>query len=458
MANKYIRHGETYCGDGTTSAAATSNGGVGAWNTIAILTGTAPAYGALAGGDKVFIRSKDATDTDITITGSTALSFGSTAATLVNNIDWIIDDGTVWVGVVGTVTYSTTNTFTFRGDNRVTAAQNKLVCRVNTASPTPSNKYVECYGICEGVFFDFSLKTSTSNCNFSINGGALIRPKIKYGRMGSLLFYVNATLSISDLDLELTYPAGEGVIFAHQGVGVLVSLIGGRIYGSGAVSGCSLFSGDAGFFNCQMIGLTYPKTMAMRNTPTTLYIGFTVRGIGADGGAGAILIEPWGLATSRNDGNYPVLGATLPDGDNTPWSWWLYPSAVTKAPAQQMALKLAQYYTGVAETKTITVNLLVADTFNYDKSNLWLDLSYIDNATGESRGITSRMASGSLDTSTAGWSATTYGAVTLLKRKIDITTPTAVKPGTMITGVLRSTVKSVTTSDILFVDPYMGVS
>lgn len=456
MANKYLRHGETFCGDGTTSAAATSNGGVGAWNTIAILTGTAPAYGALAGGDKVFIRSKDATDTDITITGSTALSFGSTAATLANNIDWIIDDGTVWVGVVGTVTYSTTNTFTFRANNRVTAAQNKLVCKVNTASPPPSNNYVDCYGICEGVFFDFSLKTSTSNSNIAISG-AMVRPHIKYNRMGSALFWLTASAVIQDLDLELMYPAGEGVVFSKQSQVISFSLLGGKIYGSGAISGCSLFGGDSGFFDCRMIGMTYPKTMAMRNTPTTLYVGWSVSGIGADGGAGATLIEAWGMASSRNDGNYPVLSATLPDGSGTPWSWWLYPAAVTNAPTQQMALKLAQYYTGSAEAKTITVNMLIADTMTHDKSTLWLDLSYIDNTTGVSKALTSRLESGSLDTSTAGWSSTTYGPVTLLKRKIELETPTAVKPGTMITAVLRSTVKSATTSDILFVDPYIGV-
>lgn len=68
MANKYIIHGATFNGDGTSSAEATSNGGVGAWNTITYFEGTAPAYGTLAAGDVVYIRSKDAGGSNITRT------------------------------------------------------------------------------------------------------------------------------------------------------------------------------------------------------------------------------------------------------------------------------------------------------------------------------------------------------------------------------------------------------
>ena len=58
MADKFLRHGETFCGDGTASNAAASAGAVGAWNDINVFEGTAPASGALADGDVVYIRSK----------------------------------------------------------------------------------------------------------------------------------------------------------------------------------------------------------------------------------------------------------------------------------------------------------------------------------------------------------------------------------------------------------------
>ena len=43
MPNKYIIHGATYNGNGTSSAEATSNGGVGAWNNINVFEGPAVA-------------------------------------------------------------------------------------------------------------------------------------------------------------------------------------------------------------------------------------------------------------------------------------------------------------------------------------------------------------------------------------------------------------------------------
>ncbi len=39
MANKYIIHGATYNGDGTTSSEAASDGAAGAWNTLTYFEG-----------------------------------------------------------------------------------------------------------------------------------------------------------------------------------------------------------------------------------------------------------------------------------------------------------------------------------------------------------------------------------------------------------------------------------
>lgn len=82
MANKYIVHGATYCGDGTSPNMATADGGVGAWNNINIFEGTAPPYGSLAAGDTVYIRPKDASGNDMTgtISGpSVSFSYAWTA-------------------------------------------------------------------------------------------------------------------------------------------------------------------------------------------------------------------------------------------------------------------------------------------------------------------------------------------------------------------------------------------
>ena len=97
MANKYIIHGATFCGDGTSNALAASNGAVGAWDNINILEGVAPAYGtAVAAGDIVFIRSKTAVGADITRTLTATVTLGSAAATTANWVTWVLDNGSLW--------------------------------------------------------------------------------------------------------------------------------------------------------------------------------------------------------------------------------------------------------------------------------------------------------------------------------------------------------------------------
>ena len=84
MANKYLIHGATYNGNGTSSAEATVDGGVGAWNSLNVFDaiGT-PNYGggSLLAGDTVFIRSKDASGNNLVRTLSATATLGSAAAT-----------------------------------------------------------------------------------------------------------------------------------------------------------------------------------------------------------------------------------------------------------------------------------------------------------------------------------------------------------------------------------------
>ena len=111
MPNKYIRHGETFNGNGTSPDAATVDGGAGAWNNINVFTNaTAPNYGggALVGGDVVNIRSLDKVGSPIAVSSAIALSLGSTAGTDLLPITWNFDNGVIWPGVSGQVTVTTT--------------------------------------------------------------------------------------------------------------------------------------------------------------------------------------------------------------------------------------------------------------------------------------------------------------------------------------------------------------
>ena len=125
---------------------------------------------------------------------------------------------------------------------------------------------------------------------------------------------------------------------------------------------------------------------------------------------------------------------------------------------------MCQYFTDSAGTREITVNLLIATTLtNVSKRSVWMTVDYIDNATGLKKSLNTRdYLAAALDASTANWTATTYGAASLLKRKLSVVTPTAIKPNTPITVVLWSTVKAASTTDelgdIMFLDPEFSVN
>lgn len=466
MANKYIRHGATYNGDGTTYALAASNGAAGAWNTNTIMTGTTPAYGALVAGDTVIIRSKDEAGADMTISNASAgANVGSASGTATAPITWILDNGTVWAGINGTLTYSTTSQFNVRVNNVFKSAQDKLIWLLNTASPSTYNSFFNILGVLENSKLDLSAKTNTAAVGIAVSGGALVNPTIKAGRLGlatNFLFYASASsiFSLINPDIELTYNPGtngEGVIFNRASTGMLLLRVtGGRLYGVGAKTGCSLLGGPVDGFDAQFIGFEFPKTMgltAVFDKPWSIY------GLGSDGGAGGFLQEYWGLADSRDDGNYPVLDATLPTSTGTDkWSWKLYPANTSPFnPSSTMKMSFGKFFTGAAATKTLTAYLLISDTLSYSKETLWIDVIYTDDTTGEQKYISSK-TTGELDTSTAGWSATTYGAINFVKKQVSITTPTTVKQDTLVSVILRGTVKSVTSDDILFVDPDVGIA
>ena len=177
---------------------------------------------------------------------------------------------------------------------------------------------------------------------------------------------------------------------------------------------------------------------------------------------GAVLSDRWGFADSRDDNNYPKLNTTLPDTVDTVWSWKLCPTETSEQFPLQMPM--SQYFTDTAGTREITVNLLIATTLiNVSKQSIWMTIDYTDNATGLKKSIHTRdYLAGALDVSTANWTATTYGAASLLKRKLSVVTPTAIKPNTPITVVLWSTVKAASTTDelgdIMFLCPEFSVN
>lgn len=63
-----------------------------------------------------------------------------------------------------------------------------------------------------------------------------------------------------------------------------------------------------------------------------------------------------------------------------------------------MRLTTTKLYVDSAASRTVTQEILVADTMAPNKKTLWITVEYIDNATGLPKHISTRDFSGALDT------------------------------------------------------------
>jgi hypothetical protein len=475
MPDKFIIHGATFNGNGTTSAAATSNGGVGAWNSINVLEGTAPAFGTLAAGDTVYIRSKDAAGADITRTMTASISLGNAAATAVAYINWVLDNGAVWPGVDGTLTYTNASgwTLTVRIYNRVVSRRKSaLVIRNTSVNQGAGMTLLSLLGDLFNPRLDWSSKTGSGECIAVALGdnSHLESADVLWGAVGGSpgdtrgLFAMasNSTGKVTLVDPVITLSnATVGMPLFFSGGGSArnqITVLGGEIKGPGATTGQPLYRPQNPACRFRSIGLRIPRTVdvVLPSVIGTLVSPGEVELIGCDDGVGGHIEREWGYATSRTDSNPPTLNATLPDASASPWSWRVYPKTVSNI--NPMALTSVKMFTGAAAVKTITQEVLVADTMAPNKGTLWITVEYTDNATGVAMHATTRDWAGTaLDASTAGWSATVWGAVSFNKRKLELATPTAIKPNTPVTVTLWGLVASASANDIYFVDPDFGV-
>lgn len=469
MANKYIIHGATYCGDGTASNEAASAGAAGAWNDINVFTGTAPAYGALAAGDIVYIRSKSSSGANITVSypGSAAYYFGSAAATSwTAPITWVIDNGVVWPGVDGVVTFTTSSSafiYTFRNYNITKClTNNSLVIEATSTSGTSWGNVCVFAGDLTGIRFSVPNKNDVysgychlssavmRNCTFDLG---------RFGNTGGIGIASNTinTLINPTINALLTPSVGDAV-FGQTNSGDVnsctLNVIGGSLSGVGATTNLSLLYLVNSGRILNFVGFKYPNTVAHSTGTAKLGCGGYV--FGADGGSGSVVVENWGTVDSRSDGYYPCLNATYPKSTLEKWSWKVNPSNVSNVtPARVISSKL---YTASAAIKTIKVNFLVAASMAPNLENVYVDLIYVDATTGVVKTMTSRALSGSLASSSAAWTTTTYGPIALNRYEIALTTPTAIKQDTLVTVAFMTHLKSSSSNDIMFVDPDIVLS
>lgn len=462
MANKYIIEGATYNGDGTSSAEATSNGGVGAWNTITYFEGAAPAYGSISAGDEIYIRSKTAAGANITRTLTANASIGSTAGTNALPVKWYIDNGSIWPGASGTLTYQCPSSFfiTQVENNHVIAMTKNALVFLEQSDTFYGSKITYAIlspGLIEKAYFDFSFASFTGSCVQIKNTTGYTTFKdvyIKSATKAMWTMYINqggVVAQFFNLEIELTNSANTSPTFLVGEYGQsLAEVFGGRVFGAGATTGTSvvrLLNGSS--FNS--VGFKYPTAMIFSTTqPTFPSIGSA---FGPDGEVAASFVDTWGFADSRADGYYPTLNAFLPNSAQSPWAWKLLPKWASAI--RPMKLNVAKIYTENPAIKTITLEMLVPNSNTTAKRNtLWIDVVYVDAATGATRLLSSKLnAASSLDASSASWTTTTYGPTLFDKKRLQVVTPTTIKKDSVVSVMLRGEYASASDNDVLFVCP-----
>lgn len=473
MADKFIRHGETFNGDGTSSAAATSNGGVGAWNNINILEGTSPAYGSLAAGDVVYIRSKNASGADITRTLSTsaATSLGSSAATVNSWIVWVLDNGDVWPGIDGTLTFLMTagnyplNVLQY---NRIIAKTKDAIYYNSSSSGSAANRGTVLQGSIienwrirtsstDATFADTPLQVATLdrnsqaiNCTIEAPGAQSLVVASNNNKLTIInpVFVVTSTLQPTKPILTASYSASGRAPCEIQ-------VINPSFSGTGITSGKVLAVGNVKIFGGEVPSvLTFaaPNGAIGISMQSPMPTGFAI-----DGRLGSVMSHnSFGLIDSRADVNYPYLNATYPDSTSTPMSVLLRPSANYAGVGSPTEILLSKFKTTSDSYSTLTVECLVSTSYTgLHKGNCWIEVTWIDASGAFVSASTFDINAGSLDSSTAAWYPPTpaYGAVSLAKRKLSVVLPGGVKQDTMIFVRFCVGLKQASADDIVFVCP-----
>ena len=468
MADKYIFHGATFNGDGTSSAEATSNGGVGAWNNINVQEGVAPAYGVLAAGDTINIRSKDSAGNDITRTISSNTTFGTSAATSAGWVTWVIDDGTVWPGVVGVIRYTNSASFGYliRSYNHVIAKNLGAFVMAVTGSGTPTlfNTTGAVEARMTNPVFDSTGQTGAGYVQWNIAATVMTmeNPLLSVRSFGGNGIYLNTTGAfLSMVNPDIRVAVASPYIFRLNDIAE-VRTFGGRISGAATVGGGMAVGAVSGVYagRLNLVGTQYPIEMALysENPTWTSTTKSEASSLWSDASLGAEFANAAGEYTSRDDGNFPYLDAMFPNPDESGWSWRCYGRRASAG--LPLELSLVKQLSDGGSTRDIAVELLVANGFvgQLNRNNTYVVGSYVDDVTGNLVGFSTK-STGALEVSDATWSSNTYGAVNMGagKRRIKYTTPSAVKSGSKVFVRLYCTKPAIGVSDYFFVSPDIRV-
>ena len=483
MADKYISHGNTYDGDGTSSDAATSDGGAGAWNDLKAIMSAAPTYGTLSAGDVVHIRTQ-ISSTDVTVDfGSAALTCYD-AGTATNPVTWLADDGTVWSGDAGTLTiqYNGDTYDLIMGSYAIYKGQSLNWVWENTGGTGHQIDWIH-FNYSFVISCKFTYQTASTNIgqvSASMSHFISCYYEVKRGYESDGASYGSIVAGVTGTQVYLTDVEFDASTYPDKVWNYQLALRGS--YGSGIhLFGCKESNANPDkefmqwreadyatgsqhngyicrgmdFGNCN----TYNYSRDCVGTNFTPYISEDTNGVPWD----FVKEDATGRRMWRRGKNVPTLNALLPD--DTPWSILVLPGIDVSKSNPMLVMETSKLFNLTAAQRKITVNFVVKDTTGTDQAfdNLtkydWFAvITYVDNTTGDFVTEHSVIDSTALDTSDVSWvpqisGKVVYGENTYNIYKIELTTSNSIKQNTLVNVSLFTTRGRVATSDYNFVDP-----
>ncbi len=462
MANRYIIHGAAVNGDGTASNVAANPGEAGAWNTITYFEGTTPAYGTLPAGTTVYIRSKTAAGADVAQTYAVSKTLGAAAAvaTKFAPIIWVIDNGAIWPGISGTVTYtiSAQVEILLRDHNHFVCSTDYSLILLSSYAAHSNAGFFKT-GLCytKGLKVDCSAHTSTygswqsfSQTSTHVNFWLVQRRRW----VGTILGGNGTQIVFHSPKIELLDATNAVATFLPGAYGGGMTVFGGEISGAGATTNSAVFTSSSNSHGFESYGLKFPRVMDTSGAKITS--GSTAVMNGCDGTFGNIYMDQACNYDSRADAYYPTLNAFLETNGANAWSYKMYPfNACLGTPGR---IQISKTYTQAAAAKKVTLEILWPITGGLGAATsdkIFIVVQYVDNSTGlKVTQTTQNMAATALTASGATWEpSTAYGPTFFDPYLIELTTGSAIKQDTEVIVSLFVTAKSSTTDDVLIIDP-----
>lgn len=482
MTDKYVREGETFNGDGSSSAAATVDGGVGSWNDYwSVFIGT-PAYGSVVAGDTIHIKTTQQDDTSDVVIGTTVDRYGTAGADASDTgvITFKYDDGSVWVGAVGDFIVeigSAGSSATNMGIGDFTEHLANHTLKNLTFKPLYIGTLVSLalfFGTCRVSGFVYDGPTPTGVSRTILGAGStdvnilldnfISNVRGEYNSTSvALLFNCTTRMTLRMTAFEINYLGGvlsynQPMLSSISQAGV-IELLDGKITGIAESTRLTVPGGNA-IVTCINVQTPFSKNLLKQEAATEALdsqSSVAIHSIKIPGIKNEFIRGNEFAVTSWELENYPTLSATLPTGE--PWSLKTYAPKVTKIHPWNIFTML-KTWNGGDNLLDITTELLLpsdpaAKLDDSTNEDIYVSVGYVDATTGDLKRVTTlnEFNPTLLTVSVAAWSSAVYGPTNFSKRKIVAQTPTSVKNNTDISITLTVVRRAPSTQAVIFTDP-----